>query len=49
MQLEEAIAYVKGELDTHGNAFVLDKAKLETASGVGLNITDADIHGWVNG
>jgi hypothetical protein len=49
MQLEEAIHYVKAQLSAHGDSWVLDKAQFEAVSGVGLNITDADIQGWIDG
>ena len=49
MQLEEAIAWVQAELKIHGEGWTLDTAAFEVASGVGINITEADIQGWVDG
>jgi hypothetical protein len=31
-----------------GDTWTLDKAAFETVTGVGINITDADIEGWLN-
>jgi|TARA_B110001450_G_C17582519_1_gene465557 hypothetical protein len=48
MQLEEAILYVTGELKKNGDTWALDVPAFEVATGVGINITEADIQRWVD-
>lgn len=48
MQLDEAFAYLKEKLAKHGTAFKLDTAEFETATGVGINLTDEDIQKLVD-
>ena len=43
MQLEEAIAFLSAKLASEGDKYVINKSEFETASGVGINVTDADV------
>ena len=43
IQLEEAVAWLTTQLKDQGKEYKIDKAGFEEASGVGVNLTDADI------
>ena len=48
MQLEEAIAFMKEKLASVGDKYVVDKKEFELASGVGINVTEADCQNLVD-
>jgi len=48
MQLEEGIEFVKSKLASDGGEFKINKADFEAASGVGINVTDADVQKLVD-
>ncbi len=43
MQLEEGINFLKEKLASIGNEYKVEQAEFEKASGVGINVTDADV------
>lgn len=43
LQIDEAIAFLKEKLSVAGASYVIEQEAFETASGVGINITDADV------
>jgi len=47
MQIEEAVAFMKDKLTKEGTSFVIEKKEFETASGVGVTVTDQDCHNLV--
>lgn len=49
MQLEEGISFVTKELKKNGDTWTLSVPEFETATGVGINITEADVQGWIDG
>lgn len=48
MQIEEAITWMKERLVAVGDAYVIDQAGFDQASGVGINLSDADIQALVD-
>jgi hypothetical protein len=48
MQLDEAITFLKGKIQSVGASYEIEKKEFEFASGVGINVTDADIHKLVD-
>ena len=48
MQLEKGITYVNNGIKNEGDKFAIDVSAFETATGVGINITEADIQGWLD-
>jgi len=43
MQLEKGMSFVSSELKKNGDTWTLSVAAFEVATGVGINITEADI------
>ena len=43
LQIDEAIAFLKEKLAASGASYVIEQETFEAASGVGINITDADV------
>ena len=43
MQLDEAFDFLKAMLKEHGDKYVIDTKAFESASGVGINITEQDV------
>ena len=48
MQLEEAITFMKEKLAANGDKYVVDKKEFELASGVGINVTEADCQNLID-
>ena len=43
LQIDEAIAFLKEKLSADGASYVIEQEAFETASGVGINVTDAEV------
>lgn len=48
MQLDEAITFLKSQLVAVGASYVVDVKAFEDASGVGINVTEADVEKLVD-
>jgi hypothetical protein len=48
MQLEEAINFLKDRLKVVGDKYEINQSEFESASGVGINVTEADCHQMVD-